>query len=122
MNFGIIYSTISLANYFIQLISIMPSVMNGNLNGIDIFVSGYPNSIFFALMASYFLMCISYFFTALVFENKWIRFWLFLGSLGCVLMFVIGVLTSINIFMMIGAMCWITGTTIGMFMIALKAK
>lgn len=92
MNFGIVYSTISITNYFIQLISIMPSVMNKNINGLDIWVSGYPNSIFFALMASYFLMCLSLFFTAFVFEDKRIRFWLFLGSAGCVFMFVLEVL------------------------------
>lgn len=122
MNFGIVYATISLSNYFIQLISIMPSVLAKKLEGLDILVSGNPNSIFFALMASYFLMCISYFFTSLVFANQKIRFWLQLGSVGCVILFIIGGITSISVVMLRGALCWIVGTIVGTCLIALEVK
>ena len=122
MNFGIVYATISLINYFIQLISIMPSVLAKNLEGLDIWVSGNSNSIFFALMASYFLMCISYFFTSLVFTNRRIRFCLQIGSVGCVVLFIIGGLTSISVVMLSGALCWIVGTAGGTCLIALEEK
>lgn len=46
MNFGLVYLTISLANYLIQSITVMPSIMNGSLTGLEKMVSGYPNSIF----------------------------------------------------------------------------
>lgn len=35
MNFGLVYITISVANYLIQLITVMPSVMSGSLNGLE---------------------------------------------------------------------------------------
>lgn len=121
MNFGLVYITISMANYLIQLITVMPSVMNGSLGGLDKMVSGYPNSIFYALMGSYFFMCIALFFVGLVFE-KWIRFFLFVASLICIAFFILGAILSVSILMMVGAICWIMGTIISMIMIFLSLK
>ncbi|WP_410496508.1 hypothetical protein QTL86_03580 [Cellulosilyticum sp. ST5] len=118
MNFGLVYSTISLANYLIQLITVMPSIMSGSLNGLEKMVSGYPNSIFYALMGSYFFMCISLFFEGLLYKKQ-IRIFLFLSSIICVLSFIIGAMLSISIFMILGAICWITGTVGGMLMISI---
>jgi len=117
MNFGLVYITISLANYLIQLITVMPSVMSGSLNGLDKLVSGYPNSIFFALMGSYFFMCISLFFEGLLFKKE-IRLFLFIASIGCIAFFIVGAIFSITVFMMIGAISWIGGTVIAMLLIS----
>lgn len=117
MNFGLVYITISLANYLIQLITVTPSVMSGSLNGLEKLVSGYPNSVFFALMGSYFFMCISLFFEGLLFK-KGIRLFLFIASIGCVAFFIVGAIFSITIFLMLGAICWIGGTVIAMLLIS----
>ena len=117
MNFGLVYITISMANYFIQLITVMPSVMNGSLNGLDKLVSGSPNSIFFALMGSYFFMCISLFFEGLLFQKS-IRLFLLIASIGCAAFFLLGAIFSIPIFMMLGAISWIGGTVIAMLLIS----
>jgi hypothetical protein len=117
MNFGMVYITISLANYLIQLITVVPSVMSGSLNGLEKLVSGYPNSVFFALMGSYFFMCISLFFEGLLF-NKGIRLFLFLASIGCIAFFIVGAIFSITVFFMIGAISWIGGTVIAMLLIS----
>lgn len=117
MNFGLVYATISLANYLIQLITVMPSVMSGSLNGLEKLVSGYPNSVFFALMGSYFFMCISLFFEGLIFKKK-IRLLLFVASIGCIVFFIVGALFSITVFFIIGAISWIGGTVIAMLLIS----
>lgn len=68
--FGLMYATISSLNYFVQIITVMPSMVNNQPNGLEAFVAGNSNSIFYALMASYFFMCISALFIAFVFNNK----------------------------------------------------
>ncbi|MEA5040324.1 MAG: hypothetical protein VB086_10860 [Clostridiaceae bacterium] len=117
MNFGLVYITISLANYLIQLITVTPSVMSGSLNGLEKLVSGYPNSVFFALMGSYFFMCISLFFEGLLFKKE-IRLFLFIASIGCVSFFIASAIFSVTIFLMLGAICWIGGTVIAMTLIS----
>lgn len=91
--------------------------MSGSLNGLEMLVPGYPNSIFFALMGSYFFMCISLFFEGLLFKNE-IRLFLFIASFGCIVSFLIGAISSITVFLMLGAVGWIVGTVIGMLLIA----
>ena len=78
LSFGLLYAGISIANYLIQLVTVIPSIQNGMLEGLALFVSGYSNSIFYALMASYFLMCISLFFVAFVFSKNEKKFKCFL--------------------------------------------
>lgn len=118
MNFGLIYIAISMANYFIQLITVMPSIMNGSLGGLEKLVAGYPNSIFYALMGSYFFMCISLFFEGLVF-HKQIKVFMYLASLYCILSFIIGGVLGMSFFMILGALCWFIGTVAGMIMISI---
>ena len=119
ISFGLLYSGISIANYMIQLVTVIPSIQNGEFEGLTLLVSGYPNSIFFALMASYFLMCISLLFVAFVFSKeeksqKRIRR-LFQCAAMAIPLYLIGAIFNIVLLMMCGAMCWIVGTTIGMF-------
>lgn len=116
MNFGLIYITISLANYLIQLITVMPNVMSGSLDGLEKLVSGYPTSVFFALMGSYFFMCISLFFEGLLYK-KAIRLFLFIASIGCITFFIVGAVFSATIFLILGAVSWIGGTIIAMLLI-----
>jgi len=77
-------------------------------------VSGYPNSIFYALMGSYFFMCISLFFEGLLFKMS-IRLFLFVASIICIISFIIGAILTIPVFMMIGAISWMVGTVVGMW-------
>ena len=63
--FGLMYATISSLNYLIQIITVIPSMVNNQSNGLEAFVAGNSNSIFFALMASYFFMCLSTLFISL---------------------------------------------------------
>lgn len=122
LSFGLIYAGISIANYLIQLLTVIPSVQNEQTEGLTLLVSGYPNSLFFALMASYFLMCISLLFSAFVFENKektqkWI-YRLFLCASLAIPLFIIGAVFNIPELMGCGAICWIVGTTVGMLLAA----
>jgi hypothetical protein len=84
--FGLMYAIISMANYLIQIIAVVPSIESNNINGLDILVAGYPNSIFYALMASYFFMCISTMFAAFVFNNE-------KGQKGIKILFIASVLS-----------------------------
>lgn len=117
MNFGLIYIAISLANYLIQLITVVPSVVSGSLNGLEKMVSGNPNSVFFALMGSYFFMCISLFLESLLYKRR-IRLFLYIASIGCIVFFIIGAISSITAFLMLGAISWVGGTVIGMLLIS----
>lgn len=118
LSFGLLYAGISIANYLIQLITVIPSVQNGETEGLALFVSGYSNSIFYALMASYFFMCISLFFAAFVFERhkkheKTVRR-LFVCSALAIPFFLTGAIFNVAPIMMIGAICWIMGAIVGM--------
>ena len=122
LSFGLLYVGISIANYLIQLVTVIPSIQKGMTEGLTLFVSGYSNSIFYALMASYFLMCISLFFAAFVFSkqdknHKWIRR-LFSCSALAIPLFLVGTIFNISIIMMLGAMSWLIGTTIGTTILA----
>lgn len=68
--FGLMYATISSLNYLIQIITVIPSMVNNQSNGLEAFVAGNSDSIFYALMASYFFMCMSALFIAFVFNNN----------------------------------------------------
>lgn len=122
LSFGLLYAGISVANYLIQLITVIPSIQNGNTEGLALLVSGYPNSVFYALMASYFLMCISLMFASFTYEKedktqKWVRRLFQCASLAIPL-YLTGAIFDIAVMMMIGALCWIIGTTVGMFVFA----
>jgi len=122
LSFGLLYAGISIANYLIQLITVIPSIQNGTTEGLSLLVSGYPNSVFYALMASYFLMCISLLFAAFIFKKedkaqKWIRR-LFQCAALAIPLYLFGAIFNITVIMMSGAICWIIGTTVGMLVLA----
>ncbi len=118
LSFGLLYAGISIANYLIQLVTVIPSIQNGMTEGLTLLVSGYSNSIFYALMASYFLMCISLFFAAFIFSKedknyKWVRR-LFVCSALAIPLFLVGAAFNVAIIMMLGAIAWLVGATVGM--------
>ena len=107
--FGLMYAVISTANYFIQIITVIPSIENKNLNGLEIFVASYPNSIFYALMASYFFMCISTLFAGFVFDDKKgqreIK-WLFIISILVIPVCVLSMLPGLSVLMPFAGLVW----------------
>jgi hypothetical protein len=100
--FGLMYAIISVANYLVQIITVILSIENNYLDGLEILVAGYPNSVFFALMASYFFMCVSALFVSFVFGNekgqKSIKI-LFLSSLCSVPICLLCVILGLNVLM-----------------------
>lgn len=123
VSFGLLYAGISIANYLIQLITVIPSIENGQIEGLALLVSGYQNSIFYALMASYFLMCISLLFAAFVFSKeekttKRIRR-LFQCTALAIPLYLLGAVFNVTVLMISGAICWIVGTIIGMIISAM---
>lgn len=123
--FGLIYATISIINYLIQIITVMPSITNMQLSGLEVFVAGYPNSIFFALMASYFFMCISSLFIAFVFNKeetqRGIRL-LFIGTGISGPLCLLGVFVETSITMPLSAVLWFICLSTGSIKIAIYFK
>jgi hypothetical protein len=120
--FGLMYSIISVANYLIQIITVIPSIENQNLNGLDILVAGFPNSIFFALMASYFFMCVSALFVSFVFNNekgqKSIKI-LFLSSVCSIPICLLCIITNLNVLMPFAGIVWFVCFTAGLIKAAI---
>jgi hypothetical protein len=120
--FGLIYATISTINYLIQIITVTPSITNMQLSGLEVFVSGYPNSIFFALMASYFFMCISSLFIAFVFNNEKAQIGIRLLFIGTGLsgpLCLLGVFVETSIIMPLSAVLWFICLSTGSIKIAI---
>lgn len=119
--FGLIYAVISTLNYLIQIITVMPSITNMQLNGLDLFVAGNPNSIFFALMASYFFMCISSLFIAFVFSKekpqRWIRL-LFMGAGLSGPLCLLGAFVGTSVIMPLSGILWFLCLSAGSIKIA----
>jgi len=120
--FGLMYAIISVANYLIQIITVIPSIEKQYLNGLDILVAGYPNSIFFALMASYFFMCVSALFVSLVFNNekgqKSIKI-LFLGSVCSIPICLLYIIIDLNVLMPFAGIMWFVCFTAGLIKVAI---
>jgi len=120
--FGLMYAIISVANYLIQIITVIPSIKNNYLNGLDIFVAGYPNSIFFALMASYFFMCLSALFVSLVFNNekgqKSIKI-LFLSSVCSIPICLLCVILDLDVLLPFAGIIWFVCFTMGLVKVAI---
>jgi len=125
ISFGLIYAVISTANYMIQLITVMPSIESNNLNGLEIIVAGYPNSIFYALMASYFFMCISTLFVGLVFNNskgqREIK-WLFIVAVLAIPLCVLCMLLGLGVLMPLAGAVWFVCLTAGFIKIAIHFR
>jgi len=120
--FGLMYAIISVANYLIQIITVIPSIEKQYLNGLDLLVAGYPNSIFFALMASYFFMCVSAFFVSLVFNNekgqKSIKI-LFLGSVCSIPICLLCISMDLNVLMPLAGIIWFICFIFGLIKVAI---
>jgi len=120
--FGLMYAIISVANYLIQIITVIPSIENQYWDGLEILVAGYPNSIFFALMASYFFMCVSAIFISLVFSNekgqKSIKI-LFLGSVCSVPICLLCIIANLTVLMPLAGIIWFVCFTIGLIKAAI---
>jgi hypothetical protein len=116
------YAIISVANYLIQIITVIPSIEKQYLNGLDILVAGYPNSIFFALMASYFFMCVSALFISLVFNNergqKSIKI-LLLSSVCSIPICLLCIILDINVLMPFAGIIWFVCFTMGLIKVAI---
>lgn len=115
--FAVLYGTISTLNYLIQLITVIPSISSNQTDGLALFVAGYPNSIFYALMASYFFMCISCGFISFVFACKRLKL-LFFGAFLPAPLCIITMVSNISLFMMIGAATWFLCLTIGCILLS----
>lgn len=123
--FGLMYAVISTANYFIQIITVIPSIESKNLNGLEVFVAGYPNSIFYALMASYFFMCISTLFAGFVFNNekgqREIK-WLFIIAILTIPFCVLCILPGLSVLMPFAGLVWFVCLTAGFIKTALHFR
>jgi hypothetical protein len=110
------------ANYLIQIITVIPGIENHYLDGLEILVAGYPNSIFFALMASYFFMCVSALFISLVFSNekgqKSIKI-LFLGSVCSIPICLLCVILDLSALMPFAGILWFVCFTAGLIKVAI---
>jgi hypothetical protein len=122
ITFGLMYAIISVANYLIQIITVIPSIEKQYLNGLDILVAGYPNSIFFALMASYFFMCVSALFISLVFNNekgqKSIKI-LLLSSVCSIPICLLCIILDINVIMPFAGIIWFVCFVMGLIKVAI---
>lgn len=65
--FTLIYATMASMNYMVQLVPVWRSIINGETDGLAMFVLGNPHSIFWALAYAYIFMNLAMLFTAQVF-------------------------------------------------------
>jgi hypothetical protein len=71
--FTLIYATMALINYMVQLLPVWRSIANHERDGLAMFVLGNPHSIFWALAYSYFFMNLAMLFSAQVFGGDPLR-------------------------------------------------
>ena len=120
--FGLMYAVISTANYFIQIITVIPGIESKNLNGLEVFAAGNPNSIFYALMASYFFMCVSALFAGFVFDSKKgqreIK-WLFIIAIMSIPVCILFMLLGLSVLMPVAGFIWFACLTSGFIKTAL---
>jgi hypothetical protein len=67
LSFTLIYATMAAMNYMIQLLPVWRSISNGETDGLAMFVSGNPHSIFWALAYAYIFMNLAMLFSGMVF-------------------------------------------------------
>lgn len=87
--FTLIYATMAAMNYMIQLLPVWRSINLGETDGLAMFVSGNPHSIFWALAYAYLFMNLAMLFSANVFsgdrlENRIRLFFVLNGLSGAV--------------------------------------
>jgi hypothetical protein len=81
--FTLLYASLALTNYLLQLITVRRSLLGGDTDGLAPLVMGNPHSVFWALASTYILMNLAMLFAAPVFAGsrleRWIR-WLFVAN------------------------------------------
>lgn len=70
LSFTLIYATMAAMNYIIQLLPVWRSINHGEADGLAMFVSGNPHSIFWALVYAYIFMNLAMLFSAMVFSGN----------------------------------------------------
>ncbi len=123
--FSLVYVIISTTNYLIQIITVAPSLLNKELDGLVMFVPGYSSSIFYALMGSYLYMTIAAFFMSAVFNGDKLGNaikWLFIcvGLSGILIL--VGVAMGISIIMPLSGVLWLVSLTTGTILVAILFK
>lgn len=68
--FTLIYATMAAMNYMIQLLPVWRSINLGERDGLAMFVSGNPHSIFWALAYAYLFMNLAMLFSAMIFGGN----------------------------------------------------
>ena len=95
--FAIVYVVMASINYIVQLTIVRLSILNGETDGLAMFVMGNPHSIFWALASAYVFMNLAMLFAAPVFEGgkleRWIR-WLFLANGASVVITIFGIVVD----------------------------
>jgi hypothetical protein len=88
---GVLYATMASINYNIQLVSVRPSLLSGETEGLAMFLQANPHSIVPALANSYAYMALAMLCAAFVFGEgrleRWIRGLLLMAGFTAPLMF-----------------------------------
>jgi hypothetical protein len=88
ITFTLIYATMAVMNYMVQLIPVWRSITSGETDGLAMFVLGNPHSLFWGLAYAYIFMNLAMLFTAQVFEGnsleKRIRLFFILNGISIV--------------------------------------
>jgi len=86
--YTVIYAGMASINYFIQLVSVQRSLINGETDGLSILVHGNPHAIFWSLVSAYVFMNLAMLFAAPVFPGgrleRWIRRLFLLNGLSAI--------------------------------------
>jgi hypothetical protein len=69
LSFTLIYATMAAMNYIIQLLPVWRSINHGETDGLAMFVSGNPHSIFWGLAYAYIFMNLAMLFSAMIFTG-----------------------------------------------------
>ena len=105
--FAIIYATMACVNYIVQLTVVRLSILNGEIDGLAMFVMGNPHSIFWAFMADYVFMNLAMLFAAPVFGGgkleRWIR-WLFLANGASAVITILGIVVDSPMIFLLGSL------------------
>lgn len=110
LSFTLIYATMAALNYIIQLLPVWRSINHGETDGLAMFVSGNPHSIFWGLVYTYFFMNLAMLFSAMVFagnplENR-IRLLFILNGFSAVVTLASAFLDSVQFYLIGSLLIW----------------
>lgn len=110
LSFTLIYATMGAMNYIIQLLPVWRSINNGEAEGLAMFVSGNPHSIFWALAYAYIFMNLAMLLTAPVFAGnpleKRIRLLFFLNGISGIFTLASAFLDSYQFYLIGSLVIW----------------